>query len=302
MKRFALAWRPRSRPIALAGPEHCVRPQLQDAEMRNSEGLMETILFTYAMNTIFALAILVVGWGVASWARKLARRGLGRSERIDPTLVPIIASTLYYAIIILVVIAVLAQFGIQTASILAVIGTAGLAVGLALQGTLSNVASGMMLLFLRPFGVGDYIDSNGVAGTVLEIGLFATQLETFDGIFIMIPNSQLFGSAIRNYSRLPYRRVDVPVGISYGDDVEKALSVALSLISEDTRVISERPPQVMVTGLGDSSVDLNLRCWTERANYWDLLFDLQKKIKIRLDAEGISIPFPQRDVHLIENN
>ncbi len=262
---------------------------------------METMLFTYAMNTVFALAILIVGWIVASWVRKLSRRALERSGRVDVTLRPIISTTLYYGIIILVVIAVLAQFGIQTASILAVIGTAGLAVGLALQGTLSNVASGMMLLFLRPFGVGDYIDSDGVAGTVLEIGLFATQLETFDGIFIMIPNSQLFGHAIRNYSRLPYRRVDVPVGISYGDDVEKALAVALSLLQEDARVITERPSQVMVQGLGDSSVDLNLRCWTERANYWDLLFDLQKKIKLRLDAEGISIPFPQRDVHLIGN-
>jgi small conductance mechanosensitive channel len=262
---------------------------------------MKTILFTYAMNTIFALAILIAGWVIASWVRKLARRALERSGRVDATLRPIIATTLYYGIIILVVIAVLAQFGIQTASILAVIGTAGLAVGLALQGTLSNVASGMMLLFLRPFGVGDYIDSEGVAGTVLEIGLFATQLETFDGVYIMVPNSQLFGRAIRNYSRLPYRRVDVPVGISYGDDVEKALAVALSLLREDARVITERPSQVMVQKLGESSVDLNLRCWTERANYWDLLFDLQKKIKLRLDAEGISIPFPQRDVHLIGN-
>ncbi len=262
---------------------------------------METLVISYAVNVVFALAILILGWGAAHWARGLTRRTFERSGRVDATLRPVIAQIVYYAILVFVVIAVLARFGIQTTSILAVLGAAGLAVGLALQGTLSNVASGAMLLFLRPFSVGDYIDANGTAGTVLEIGLFATYLETFDGVYIMVPNSQVFGSAIQNYSRLPYRRVDVVVGISYGDDVEKALAVSLALMNDDPRVIKDRPAQVMVKSLGESSVDLNLRCWTERANYWELYFDLQKKIKLKLDAEGISIPFPQRDVRLIGN-
>ena len=260
---------------------------------------MDTLILSYGMNLIYAAIILLVGLGVAFWARRLIRRTLQRSERIDATLRPMIANIAYYLILVFVIVAVLARFGIQTASILAVIAAAGLAVGLALQGTLSNVASGAMLLFLRPFAVGDYIDADGIAGTVIEIGLFATELETYDGVYVMVPNTQLFGRAIRNFSRLPYRRVDVPVGISYRDDVEKALSVALSVLKEDARVLTEKPAQVMVTGLGESSVDLNLRCWTERANYGDLLCDLRKAIKLRLDAEGISIPFPQRDVHMI---
>jgi small conductance mechanosensitive channel len=264
--------------------------------MRNE---METLVLSYGMNLISAAIILLVGLGAASWVRRLIRRALQRSERIDATLRPMIANIAYYFILVVVIVAVLARFGIQTTSILAIIGAAGLAVGLALQGTLSNVASGAMLLFLRPFSVGDYIDVDGIAGTVIEIGLFAIELETYDGVYVMVPNSQIFGRAIRNFSRLPYRRVDVPVGISYEDDVEKALSVALLVLKDDPRVLTEKPTQVMITGLGESSVDLNLRCWTERANYSDLLFDLHKAIKLRLDAEGISIPFPQRDVHII---
>lgn len=259
------------------------------------------LALNYALNIVIALVLLVVGWVLAGWARRAVRRALDRSSTVDPTLKPMLAQVVRYTILVIVLIAVLAKFGIQTASILAVLGAAGLAVGLALQGTLSNVASGMMLLFLRPFGIGDYIDAEGIAGTVLEIGLFATELKTFDGVYVMVPNTQLFSRPIRNYSRLPYRRVDVPVGISYGDDVERALAVALALLKGDARVREDMPPEVMVTGLGDSSVNLNLRCWTNASDYWALLFDLQKGIKLRLDAEGISIPFPQRDVHIIEH-
>jgi small conductance mechanosensitive channel len=260
---------------------------------------MEELLISYGMNLIYATLILIAGWTAALWARRLVRNALRRGDRVDPTLIPIITDSVYYTILVVVLVAVLARFGIQTTSILAVLGAAGLAVGLALQGALSNVASGVMLLFLRPFGVGDYIDADGIAGTATKIGLFATELETFDGVYVMVPNSQLFGRAIRNYSRLPHRRVDVQVGISYEDDIEKALAISLEVIKEDTRVMEEKPAQVMVVGLGESSVDLNLRCWTERANYWDVLFGLQKAIKMRLDKEGISIPFPQRDVHMI---
>ncbi len=260
------------------------------------------LLVDYSLDLLGALALLIVGWVVSNWARRSIRRALDRSARVDASLKPIIVHSIRYAIMIVVFVAVLAQFGVQTTSVLALLGAAGLAVGLALQGTLSNVASGVMLLFLRPFNVGDYIDVGGVAGTVREIGLFATELQTYDGVYIMLPNTQIFGQAIKNYSRLPTRRVDVEVGVSYGDDVEKALNVAMSVLKANDRALSDPAPQVMVTSLGDSAVNLNLRCWTARGDYWDVFFELHKDVKKKLDAEGITIPFPQRDVHLIQKD
>jgi len=257
------------------------------------------LILAYAVNVISAVVILVLGWLFSAWLGRVTRRKLEHMPRVDVTLIPLVASGIRYFVMTVVIIAVLARFGIQTASILAVLGAAGLAIGLALQGTLANVASGIMLLVVRPFCVGDYIDGSGVAGTVKEIGLFATELETFDGVYVLVPNRQLFDSAITNYSRLPFRRIDVPVGISYQDDIEKALAVAMDVLKSDERVLTDKPTQTMVMGLGDSSVDLNLRCWAAREHYWDLLFELKKSIKLRLDAEGISIPFPQRDVHFI---
>ena len=256
------------------------------------------VLFVdYGLNILGALALLIAGWIAASWAKRATRRTLERTVRIDATLKPIVANTAHYAILVVVLIAVLARFGVQTASILAVIGAAGLAIGLAIQGTLSNLASGVMLLFLRPFSVGDYIDAEGIAGTIREIGLFATELETFDGVYVMAPNSQIFSKPIRNYSRLPMRRVDVPVGVSYGDDLEKALSVALAVIEADLRILKNPAAETMVMNLGDSAVQLNLRCWTDRDSYWSVFFGLQKAIKLELDRAGITIPFPQRVVH-----
>jgi small conductance mechanosensitive channel len=254
----------------------------------------------YGLEVVGALALLIVGWVLAGWAQRSVRRALDRSDRIDGTLRPLIAGIVRYAILAMVVVAVLAQFGIQTASVLAVLGTVGLAVGLALQGTLSNVAAGAMLLILRPFRVGDYIDAEGTAGTVTQLGLFTTELATFDGVYVSVPNAHIFNRSIKNYTRLPTRRIDIQVGISYRDDIDKAFAVATALLEGDARVLQDPPPQVMVMKLADSSVNINLRCWTERTNYWDLLFDLTKGIKQRLDAEGITIPFPQRDVHLIQ--
>ena len=203
-----------------------------------------------------------------------------------------------YAILVLVMIAVFAQFGIQTTSIIAVLGAAGLAVGLALQGTLANIAAGMLLHFLRPFRVGESIDAGSIAGTVREIGLFSTELQTWDGIYLMVPNSQLASAAILNYSRLPTRRLNLVIGISYTDDIDKTLKVLSELLQNDERILDDPAHQVMVKELADSSVNINLRCWTNRENYWSLRFDLTKQAKQRLDEYDISIPFPQRDVHL----
>ncbi len=258
------------------------------------------MLAAYALDILGAVAIIVIGWIAANWLQKMVRRTLDRSRLIDTTLKPFLASLVRYAVLVFVVIAVLAQFGVQTTSIIALLGAAGLAVGLALQGTLSNIAAGVMLLFLRPFKVGDYIDADGIAGTVDAIGLFICEMHTFDGVYISVPNATVWNRTIKNYSRLPSRRVDVTVGISYGDNVEKAMAVLKDLIASDGRTLADPAPEVMVTALADSSVNINMRCWVDASDYWAMLFDLNKNAKLRLDAEGITIPFPQRDVHIVE--
>lgn len=252
----------------------------------------------YALDAVGALVILLVGWWIAGRTQYLVRRALDRVPRIDDTLKPFLSSSVRYFVIVITFVAVLAEFGVQTTSIIAVLGAAGLAIGLALQGTLQNIAAGIMLLVLRPFRVGEYIDAGGVSGTVDAINLFTTDMTTYDGIYRSVPNAELWNRNILNYSRNPTRRLDIPVGIAYEDDVERALGLLLSHLSQDTRVLPDPEPQVLVTGLGDSSVDLTLRCWTSRTDFWPLRFELNKKVKLWLDAAGISIPFPQRDVHL----
>ena len=254
----------------------------------------------YGLNLVGALVMLIGGWIVAGWVRRGVLRLLDRAPGVEGTLKPVIASVARYAILVFVLIAGLAQFGIHTTSIIAVLGTAGLAVGLALQGTLQNIAAGFMLLFLRPFRVGDYIDAEGLAGTIDEVGLFITHMHTYDGVYIQVPNGQLWNRAIRNYSRLPTRRLDIVVGISYADDIDKTQAVLMDLLENDARAHADPAPEVMVNELAESSVNLGLRCWTDAGDYWSLRFDLTKAAKQRLDAEGITIPFPQREVHLYQ--
>ncbi len=255
-------------------------------------------LASYALDAVGALVILLVGWWIAGRTQYLVRRALDRVPRIDDTLKPFLSSSVRYFVIVITVVAVLAEFGVQTTSIIAVLGAAGLAIGLALQGTLQNIAAGIMLLVLRPFRVGEYIDAGGVSGTVDAINLFTTDMTTYDGIYRSVPNASLWNTSILNYSRLPTRRMDVPVGIAYEDDVERAMTLLLDHLQQDSRVLGDPAPQVLVTNLGESSVDLTLRCWTSRTDFWPLRFELNKKVKLWLDAAGISIPFPQRDVHL----
>ena len=260
---------------------------------------LQAIVLDYSLDLIGAIVILVVGWIVAGWIRVAVGKALSRLPNADVTVTKALSNLARYMALVLVLIAVLAEFGIQTASILAVLGTAGLAIGLALQGTLSNVAAGFMLLMLRPFKIGDYVDAEGVAGTVEGIGLFTTEFTTFDGVYLVVPNSQIWSRSIVNYSRLPTRRMDVPIGIAYDDDIDKAAGALMALLEGDERVLKDPAPQVMVKELADSSVNLNLRCWAKADDYWDLLFDLNKAAKARVEAAGCSIPFPQRDVHMI---
>jgi small conductance mechanosensitive channel len=196
-----------------------------------------------------------------------------------------------------VLVAVLAQFGVQTASIIAALGAAGLAIGLALQGTLQNVAAGIMLIILRPLKVGEFVEAAGLMGTVVEIGLFMTELKTIDGLFLAVPNSQLWSATITNYSRHKTRRNDLAVGIGYGDDIGKAEKIMLDLVAKDERVLADPKPATFVAELGDSAVVVTLRYWTVTADWWDTSRDLTKQVKQAFDKKGISIPFPQRDIH-----
>ena len=253
----------------------------------------------YGLDLVGAVLLLIVGWFIAGWAKRLVTRGLDHIDAIDRTVTGFLASLARYLVLILVLVAVLAQFGVETASILAVLGTAGLAVGLALQGTLSNIAAGLLLLFLRPFKAGDYVDAEGIAGTVEEIGLFATRFTTFDGVYLAVPNGQISNRSILNYSRLPTRRLDIGVGIGYGDDIDGASAVLMGLIKGDGRILDDPEPQVMVTALADSSVNLNMRFWCKAGDYWALKFDMTKAAKIEIEGAGFSIPFPRRDLHIV---
>tara|TARA_R110002167_G_scaffold57769_1_gene163403 strand:+ start:832 stop:1719 length:888 start_codon:yes stop_codon:yes gene_type:complete len=272
--------------------------QATEAEITRLYDTVITLTITYGWSVIGAILILLIGWTLAGWAERTVARMLGRLSTVDGTLKPFMASLTRYGIMALTVIAVLAQFGVQTASIIALLGAAGIAVGLALQGTLQNIAAGIMLLILRPLKVGDYIDAEGIAGTVHAIGLFLTELETFDGVYRSVPNAQLWSRQILNYTRLPNRRIDHTVGISYGDSIDAAFAALSAVMQAEARILPEPPPQVMVMALADSSVNINMRCWCRREDYWNLLFDLRKQSKEALDAAGITIPFPQRDVHL----
>jgi small conductance mechanosensitive channel len=245
-----------------------------------------------------ALALLVVGWWIAGRAQRAMAAVLRRQSHIDVMLSGVIASVVRYSILIVVLVAVLGQLGIQTTSILAALGAAGLAIGLAMQGTLSNIAAGMMLLWLRPFRVGDYIDTGAVAGTVKELGLFATELHSWDGIYQFVPNSELWNKRIVNYSRLSTRLIDLAFGVAYEDDLAKGQEVLRKLADEDARVFSDPEPQTFVDELGDSAVVLRLRVWAANSDYWTVRRALTERAKLALEAAGLSIPFPQRDLHI----
>jgi len=257
---------------------------------------------SYGVDILGALAILIIGWTIARLAARMTHKALDRMPRVDDTLTPILSSMVRYFIIAFVLVAVLAQFGIQTTSIIAVFGAAGLAIGLALQGTLSNIAAGVMLLLLRPFSVGEYVDAGGVAGTVEEIGLFTTRFKSVNGLFVSAPNSGLWNSVITNYSRNTMRRIDLVVGIGYDDDLNGAIEELTGLMNEDKRTLNDPEPQIFVTELADNSVNMTLRCWVNTADYWATLTDLTRDTKLRLDEKGYSIPYPQRDVHIIQES
>lgn len=254
-------------------------------------------MFDLLLNLLTALLILVLGWWASGLLGRWVKRAATRSSRIDRTIVPMFCSTVIWAVRIFTLIAVLAQFGVQTASIIAVLGAAGLAIGLALQGTLQNIAAGIMLLILRPIRAGETISlSSGTDGTVEEVGLFLTRLVQGDGIHVTLPNSTVWNATITNFSRNATRRFDMPVGIRYGDDLDLALETLRKLVGEHPLVLQTPPPDVRVFEYRDNVVIVNIRAWAEASKYWEFRWDMFHKVRNALQQAGFKPPVPVREV------
>ncbi len=269
----------------------------QDAEAVISH--LIPALTSYGLQILGAIAILVAGRIIAGLAGGVTRRALTRSK-IDESLVGFAQSFVKGAIIVFAVIAALSKFGVQTTSFIAVIGAAGLAVGLALQGSLSNFAAGVLILLFRPFRVGDVIDSSGSRGKVQEIGILATTLATPDNQKVILPNGAIMNSKIVNVNAYPTRRIDLVASVGYGDDVDQAKDVLRAILDAHPKVLKDPAPVVEVLEMADSSVNLVVRPWVDTADYWAVYFDLNRSIKLELERSGLTIPFPQRDVHVFQ--
>jgi small conductance mechanosensitive channel len=262
---------------------------------------VQDVVAVWGLKVIAAIAIFIVGRWIAKLIRRIVRRAMDKAE-VEPIIIGFVSSMAYIALLAFVVIAALGQLGIQTTSFIAILGAAGLAIGLALQGSLANFAAGFLMIIFRPFKVGDFIEGAGVAGVVQAIQIFTTTLKTPDNKTIIIPNAKLSGDNIINYSAQETRRVDMTVGVAYDADLAHVKNVLNDIISADKRILADPAPQVAVAELADSSVNFVVRVWTKTADYWGVKFDATETIKNRFDAEGIGIPFPQHDVHIVSGN
>lgn len=247
-----------------------------------------------------ALLILIVAVLVARYGARGAVRLMDRTSRIDSTLKPVLGAVIRYGVVIIAIVAMLGQLGVQTASLLAALGGAALAIGLALQGTLANIAAGIMLLWLRPLRVGEFIDNGEVAGTVREIGLFATRLDTFDGNYRFVPNSLIWAKPLINYTRNPNRMTNLLFRLPYDADVENALRLLTGLLKSDHRVLKEPAPEVIIDELGENAITIAVRGWVPNAVFWPTNRDLARQAKSLLLANGIEIAYPQRTVHIVQ--
>ena len=256
-------------------------------------------LAIYGMKVVAALVILIIGLWIAKKLKWLLASVLSKRQ-LDPTLISFLSSLAYTGLVVLVVVAAISKLGVETTSFAAVIASAGLAIGLALQGSLSNFAAGVLLIIFKPFKAGDLIEAAGHLGKVQEVGLLTTELATLDNRQVIAPNSTVLGAPIVNLTGYEKRRVDMIIGVSYSDDLDKVKQIIDEVLSEDSRILSEPAPQVAVSNLNNSSVDFVVRPWCHPDDYWDVNFTCIKNIKQRFDAEGITIPFPQRDVHLFQ--
>ncbi|MEJ2232532.1 MAG: mechanosensitive ion channel [Syntrophobacterales bacterium] len=260
---------------------------------------LQELLAFYGLKIIAAILIFVVGRWIAKALRNVIKRMMTKGN-VDEILISFVGNLTYIALLAFVIIAALNQLGIQTTSFIAIIGAAGLAIGLALQGSLANFAAGVLMIIFRPFQVGDYIEGAGVAGAIEKVQIFTTQLRTPDNKTIIIPNAKIMGDNITNYSAKDTRRVDMVIGVSYGDDLKKVREILEDILAKDHRILKDPAPTIGVLELGDNSVNFAVRPWVKRDDYWGTYFDVTETVKRRFDKEGISIPYPQRDVHLYE--
>ncbi len=251
----------------------------------------------FGLRLLAALAIFLIGRIVIRFVTRSLRRVMA-ARQVDPALCSFAASLIHAVLLVVVVLAALGQLGIQTTSFVAILGAAGLAVGLALQGSLSNFAAGVLIILFRPFKLGDFVEAGGTAGVVREISILTTILHTPDNKRIIVPNSGVMGGNITNFSANDTRRCDMVFGVGYGDDIRKVRRVLEELVAADPRCLKEPEPTVAVLALADSSVNFAVRPWVKTSDFWPVFFDMQREVKLRFDAEGITIPFPQRDVHL----
>jgi len=258
--------------------------------------LLETYVLPWSINIAMAAAIFIIGRFIAGILVNVAKK-LMTKAKVDVILVNFIASIISTVLLLFIVIVALDRLGVNTTSLIALIGAAGLAIGLALQGSLQNLASGVMLIVFRPFNAGDFIEAAGVAGVVETIGIFTTTMRTGDNREVIVPNGSIFGGTITNFSRRETRRVDMVFSIGYGDDIKAAKDIITRILNEDERVLKDPAALVVVGELGDSSVNFNVRPWCKTSDYWNVYFDTHEKIKLTFDAEGISIPYPQMDIH-----
>lgn len=264
------------------------------------EDVLNTMLHyvtLYGMKAILAIAIFFIGKQIARWLSRVIQSTMVKRQ-VDPALQHFTSSLVYYALLAFVMIAALSQLGIQTASFVAIVGAAGLAIGLALQGSLANFAAGFLILIFRPFRIGDYIEAAGTAGSVEKIQIFTTELLTPDNKKVIIPNGAITSGNIINYSAMDTRRVDLVVGVSYGDNIDWVKQVLGEVVAADSRVLAEPAVTIAVSALADSSVTIIVRPWVKTSDYWDVYWALTEAIKKRLDMEGITIPFPQREIHV----
>jgi len=255
------------------------------------------LLLSYIVRIVAAIVIFYIGRMVARGLSGLMERAL-LSRSVDKAVVSFLSSIVYALILIATVLMALSQIGVQTTSFIAILGAAGLAVGLALQGSLANFASGVLIILFRPFKSGDFIDAGGISGTVDKIEIFQTIMKTPDNKKVLIPNAQITGGAITNFSAEPTRRVDLVIGISYDSDLLKAKQLLQQILKEDQRVLAEPAANVAVSELADSSINFVVRPWVNAADYWSVYWDTLEKVKLTFDEQGIGIPFPQMDVHI----
>ncbi len=261
-----------------------------------AEHQTEIVFLTKAL--LVSLAVLAVAWCVAKIVKKVIANGVKKLHHVDKSIAHVFYVVFRFVIWIITLLIILDQFGVNTNGILTVLGAAGLAVGLAIKDSLSNIAAGLMLFVLRPYKSGDYVDCGSVSGTVKEMGLFATELCTVDGMFVMVPNSVIFSAPVKNYSRNPRRRADISVGIAYGDDLSVALEVLDKLMKSNEKILTDPAPEVLVSELADNSVNLTLRFWVENTCYWEVYWQIKSQLKNVIENAGLNIPFPQRVITL----